>query len=112
MPRANGGKSQRGWHLVLLNTGIYNSIYSSNSYCFRGKLDCGGGRAEKAGRRQGGLWYVRNAAKANRKPHTPVSNEINASSFSGVRGKSDREGFNQQMRLIVRDFLLHGEQQE
>lgn len=44
------------------------------------------GRAEKA---EEGVWYVRNAAKANRKPHTPVSNEINAPSLSGARGKSD-----------------------
>lgn len=34
---------------------------------------------------------MRNAAKANRKAHTPVSNEINASSFSGTWGESDRE---------------------
>lgn len=46
---------------------------------------------ERESREQaGGLWYVRNAAKANRKPHTPGSNEINASRFSGARGKSDR----------------------
>lgn len=45
--------------------------------------------AERAESRQG-LWYVWNAAKANRKTHTPVSNEINASSFSGAYGKSDR----------------------
>lgn len=32
---------------------------------------------------------MRNAAKANRKAHTPVSNETNASSFSGTRSKSD-----------------------
>lgn len=50
------------------------------------------GRLGRESREQaGGLWYVRNAAKANRKPHTPVSNEINAFSFSGARGKSDRE---------------------
>ncbi|KAJ4943569.1 hypothetical protein JOQ06_006069, partial [Pogonophryne albipinna] len=49
---------------------------------FRGKAVLWG-RAGKVESRQGGLWYVRNAAKANRKPHTPpVSNEINASSFS------------------------------
>lgn len=49
-----------------------------------------GAAGQRKQSRQGGLWYVRNAAKANRKPHTPVSNEINASSFSGARGKSDR----------------------
>lgn len=49
------------------------------------------GQGGRGGRKQaGGLWYVRNAAKANRKPHTPVSNEINASSFSGARGQIRR----------------------
>lgn len=60
MQKAEGDESQR---LIIDNT-----IHSSNSYCFRGKLDWGGSWAEKAESRQGGLWYVRNAAKANRKP--------------------------------------------
>lgn len=69
------------------------------------------GQSWSAGRREqrtgrGGLWYVRNVAKANRKAHTPVSNEINASSFSGARAKSEREQLNQHMRLTVRHVLL------
>lgn len=39
---------------------------------------------------QARLWYVRNAAKANRKPCAPAFNETNASSLSGARGKPAR----------------------
>lgn len=86
-----------------LGTAIDYTNHSSNSHSFRAKLVS---RAERAENRQGGLWYVRNVAKANRKAHTPVSNEINASSFSGARAKSEREQLNQHMRLTVRHVLL------
>lgn len=49
-----------------------------------------GRRKQRRARR--GFWYVRNAAKANRKPCTLVSNEINASSFSGAKGQIRESG--------------------
>lgn len=69
------------------------TLHSSNIYCYRGTLHCGGGPGRESRNQAGGggLWYVRNAAKANRKPHTPVSNEINALSFSGAKGANQTE---------------------
>ena len=73
-----------------LSAGNDSTTLQGNNYFFRGNCGVMASQAEKTESRRG-IWYVRNAAKANRKPHTPVSNKINASSFSGARGKSDRE---------------------
>lgn len=85
------GERQRGWHHVVLMQ-VLITPFTAATVTVLGEswiVGAAGQRKQRAGR--GGLWYVRNAAKANRKPHTPVSNEINASSFPVQWGKSDRK---------------------
>lgn len=83
-----------------LNAGIDNS---SNSYCFRGKLDCGGGWAEKAESRQGGSGM---SGMQLRQTESPTLLRLMKSMLPAfpVQGANQTEGLNQQMRLIVSDF--------
>lgn len=91
-----GGTTDSSW-----TTGVDNSNHRGNSYCFRGKLDCGGGRAEKAESREGGSGM---SGMQLRQTESPTLLCRMKSMLQG--GKSDRERLNQQMRLIERDFLF------
>ena len=59
------------------------------------------------GERRQGIWYVWNAAeRANRKPLTPVSNEINACSVSVVFTGPNQQGAPTEILMLRQETLI------